>query len=129
MLLVVNSRLVCEGAFRSERARNLADHLHAHEVTRSVEMGWQELKNGDLLEAAEDEGFEVLVTADRNLAYQQKLTGRRLAVVVLPSGNWPRLKGAIADVVKAVGKSEAGGFIELKLSRPRRSARARGSSN
>jgi hypothetical protein len=51
--------------------RNLAAHLKAHEVTRSIELGWQELKNGDLLEAAQDRGFEVLVTADRNLAYQQ----------------------------------------------------------
>ena len=39
--------------------RNLANHLKAHEVTRSVELGWQELKNGDLLEAAQDQGFEL----------------------------------------------------------------------
>jgi hypothetical protein len=61
--------------------------LHAHEITRSGELGWQELKNGDLLDAAQDQGFEVLVTADRNLAYQQNLKGRPLAIVVLPSGN------------------------------------------
>jgi predicted nuclease of predicted toxin-antitoxin system len=97
--------------------RNLANHLKAHEVTRSVELGWQELKNGDLLEAAQDRGFEVLVTADRNLAYQQNLKGRRLAIVVLPTGNWPLLSGAVADVVTAIGESKAGGFKELKLAR------------
>jgi predicted nuclease of predicted toxin-antitoxin system len=88
--------------------RNLANHLKAHEVTRSVELGWQELKNGDLLEAAQDRGFEVLVTADRNLAYQQNLKGRRLAIVVLPTGNWPLLSGAVADVVTAIGEARSG---------------------
>jgi len=53
--------------------RNLAHHLKTHEVTRSLELGWQELKNGDLLDAAQDKGFQVTVTADRNLAYQQNL--------------------------------------------------------
>jgi predicted nuclease of predicted toxin-antitoxin system len=100
--------------------RNLAPHLKTHEVTRSVELGWQELKNGDLLEAAQNRGFEVLVTADRNLAYQQNLKGRRLAIVVLPSGNWPLLKRAITDVVKAISESKTGDFKELKLTRSRR---------
>jgi predicted nuclease of predicted toxin-antitoxin system len=108
--------------------RNLADHLKAHQVTRSVELGWQELKNGDLLEAAQDQGFEVLVTADRNLAYQQNLKGRRLAVVVLPTGNWPLLRGVVADVVRAIGESRAGGFKELKLARSRRRVGSRGPS-
>jgi predicted nuclease of predicted toxin-antitoxin system len=109
--------------------RNLADHLKAYEVTRSVELGWQELKNGDLLETAQDQGFEVLVTADRNLAYQQNLKGRRLAIVVLPSGNWPLLSVVVADVVRAISESKAGGFKELKLARSRRRMGARGPSN
>jgi hypothetical protein len=89
----------------------------------------RKLKNGDLLEAAQDQGFEVLVTADRNLAYQQNLKGRKLAIVVLPTGNWPLLRGAVAGVVTAVGESKAGGFKELKLARSRRGTRSRGPSN
>jgi predicted nuclease of predicted toxin-antitoxin system len=108
--------------------RNLAHHLKTHEVTRSVELGWQELKNGDLLDAAQEKGFEVMVTADRNLAYQQNLKDRRLAIVVLPSGNWPLLKASVADVVRAIGESELGGFKELKLIRPRRRVRSKGPS-
>ena len=50
--------------------RDLARHLAGHDVTRSVELGWQELKNGDLLDAAEGKGFDLMVTADGNLAYQ-----------------------------------------------------------
>jgi Domain of unknown function (DUF5615) len=53
--------------------RNLVRHLIGHEVTRSVELGWQELKNGDLLRSAQEKGFELMVTADRNFAYQQNL--------------------------------------------------------
>jgi predicted nuclease of predicted toxin-antitoxin system len=109
--------------------RNLAHYLKTHEVTRSVELGWQGLKNGDLLNVARDEGFEVMVTADRNLADQQNLKDQRLAIVVLPSGNWPLLKQVVADVVKAISESKPGGFTELKLSRPRGQGRSRGPSN
>ena len=109
--------------------RNLALHLKAHEVTRSVELGWQELKNGDLLEVAQDRGFDVLVTADRNLAYQQSLKGRTLAIVVLPSGNWPLLKEAVIEVVRAIGESKSGDFKELKLTHSRRRITSEGPSS
>ncbi len=66
--------------------RNLADYLTAHEVTRSIELGWDTLKNGELPEVAQEVGFEVLVTCDRNLGYQQNLRNRKLAIVVLPAG-------------------------------------------
>jgi predicted nuclease of predicted toxin-antitoxin system len=108
--------------------RNLAHYLKAHEVTRSVELGWQGLKNGDLLDVAKGRGFDVMVTADRNLAYQQNLKGQRLAIDVLPSGNWPLLKPVVAEVVEAIGESKPGGFTELKLARRRR-VRSRGPSN
>jgi predicted nuclease of predicted toxin-antitoxin system len=109
--------------------RNLAPHLKVHEVTRSAQLGWQELKNGDLLEAAQGWGFEVLVTADRNLAYQQNLKGRKLAIVVLPSGNWPQLRRAVTEIVKAISECEMGDFKELKITRSRRRIASRGPSN
>lgn len=106
--------------------RNLASYLTAHEITRSAELGWQELKKGDLLDAAGDTGFEVMVTADHNLAYQQKLKNRRLAIVVLPSGNWPVLKIYIAEVVRAVGEAQRRDFKDLKLNPRKGRARSRG---
>jgi predicted nuclease of predicted toxin-antitoxin system len=108
--------------------RDLVRYLSAHEVTRSAELGWQELKNGDLLDEAQDKGFEVMVTADRNLAYQQNLDNRRVAIVVLPSGNWPAVKAQIIEVVQAIDESEPGGFKELKLARRRRPSGSRGSA-
>jgi hypothetical protein len=58
--------------------------LTAHSVSTAYEMGWTELDNGALLQAAEAE-FDVLITTDQNLRYQQNLSGRRLAILVLPT--------------------------------------------
>jgi hypothetical protein len=83
-------------------------------------MGWSELRNGDLLRAAEEQGFEVLVTADQNLAYQQNLKGRRLSLVVLPSGRWPKVKERLGEVVHAVDEALPGSFTQLKPDPSRR---------
>ena len=66
--------------------------LTAHKVQTAYECGWSSLRNGDLIAAAEEAGFGVFVTTDRNLKYQQNLTNRRLAIVVLLSTSWPRFK-------------------------------------
>jgi hypothetical protein len=72
--------------------------LTAHEVRTAREMGWAELENGDLLEAAENAGFEVMVTADKNLSYQQNLAGRKLALVVVSTNDWNLLSKNPAPV-------------------------------
>lgn len=61
----------------------LRNALPGHEVSTAYELGWSTLKNGELLRMAEERGFEVLVTTDTNLRYQQDLTHRRIAIVVL----------------------------------------------
>jgi hypothetical protein len=94
--------------------RNIVDFLTAHEVRRSIELGWATLKNGDLLKAAQEMGFEVLVTCDRNLAYQQNPKDRELAIVVLPAGTWPQLTGTVAEILRAVSEAQPGSFEELK---------------
>ena len=75
--------------------------LSGHSVSTAYEMGWSELANGDLLEAAEAD-FDALVTADQNLRYQQDLTGRRLAILVLPTTSWPRIRAHEEQVVAAI---------------------------
>jgi hypothetical protein len=57
--------------------------LGEHDVSTAYERGWSMLENSDLLDAAEREGFEVLVTTDRNLRHQQDLSARSIAIVVL----------------------------------------------
>jgi hypothetical protein len=73
-------------------------------------MGWELLKNGDLLAAAEAKDFEVLVTGDRSLEHQQNFTGRRIALVVLTRNNWPLVKPHVAKIVEAVATSSAGSY-------------------
>ena len=53
--------------------------LKSHTVKTAFQLGWATLKNSELLKAAEDAGFDVFITADKNMQYQQKLTGRKLA--------------------------------------------------
>jgi hypothetical protein len=57
--------------------------LHSHRIRTSSEQGWSKLTNGDLLNAAEDAGFDVLLTTDQNIRYQQNLVGRKIAIVAL----------------------------------------------
>lgn len=89
--------------------------LLGHQVVTTHECGWGQIENGDLLSAAEAEGFEVLVTTDQNLRYQQNLSGRKIAIVVLSTTNWPRIKVSGQLVVAAVERLAAGAFVELQI--------------
>lgn len=73
------------------------------------------LQNGALIAAAEAEGFEVLVTTDKNLKYQQNLAGRRLAIVVLSTTSWPRIRTNTAKVLEAVRSALPGSFVEVDV--------------
>jgi hypothetical protein len=80
--------------------RPFRDLLTNCSVSTAVEMGWEQLKNGELLNAAEAGGFEVLITADKNLRYQQDLVARRIALIELPT-NRLRLVANYATQVNA----------------------------
>jgi hypothetical protein len=69
----------------------LRDSLQQYDVSTAFERGWSELKNGELLDAAEREGFTVFVTTDTKPKFQQNLTGRRIAIVALLTTSWPRI--------------------------------------
>ena len=89
--------------------------LISHQIETAFERGWSTLSNGDLLAAAEREGFEVFVTTDKNLHEQQSFTGRKIAVLVLSSTSWPRIQKA-ADVVKyAIDAALPGSFEEIEI--------------
>jgi predicted nuclease of predicted toxin-antitoxin system len=88
--------------------------LAEHAVSTAYEMGWGRLDNGKLLTAAEAK-FDVLVTTDKNLHYQQKLAGRRLAVLVLPTTNWPQLQVHQAQIVAAINALRPGDVVEMEL--------------
>jgi hypothetical protein len=100
--------------------------LVGHEVHTVVEMGWpDQLENGALLEIVEQSGFDVMVTSDQNIRYQQNLTGRKLALIVLGSNIWPVVQEHGAAITANVEAATPGsyGFIEMPLPpRPRRTA-------
>lgn len=93
----------------------LRRHLASHDVTTVYELAWTTLRNGDLISQAEVAGFEVLVTTDQNLKYQQNLSERRLAVVVLLSTSWPRIQARIFAVAKAVDEATPGSYAEVTV--------------
>ena len=69
--------------FDNGTPRGLARHLSGHTVEESRSRGWEELKNGELIDAAEQAGFDLIVTTDKNIRYQQNLKTRKIALVVL----------------------------------------------
>lgn len=86
-----------------------------HVVATAYELGWATLRNGELLSAAEAPGFEVFVTTDTSLRYQQNLSARRIAVVVLTSTSWPRIRAVTAAVVAAVDQAERIHYAEVAI--------------
>ena len=91
----------------------LRHSLSHHDIATAYELGWAKLKNGELLSAAETNGFELFVTTDSNLKYQQNLKSRRIAVVVLNTTSWPRVQRAIAEVVRAVDTAAGCDYTEV----------------
>jgi len=93
----------------------LRSHLPAHQVTTAFELNWGSLSNGELLSQAEAANFDVLVTTDQNLRYQQNLTNRRIAVVVIASTSWSRIQKRIGALVDAINRIEHGGYVEVTI--------------
>ena len=88
-------------------------YLEGHEVRTAAQQGWDTLQNGDLLAAAEADGFDVLLTTDKNMRYQQNLAGRKIAVVVLGRQQWPSLRPYVQRVVNAIKAATPGSYTEV----------------
>ena len=94
----------------------LGRHLHGHDVTHSKIIGWDEFTNGVLLTRAEAAGYEVLVTCDNNLPYQQSFTERRIAAVVLPTTRWSVLQRAAGRIRTTIDFAKPGEIIRVEMS-------------
>jgi hypothetical protein len=84
-----------------------------HSVDLAFELGWATLKNGELVKAAEAGGYDVLLTTDKNFRHQQNLSGLRLAVVVLPTTSWPKLKTASSKIALVCESALPGSVTEI----------------
>jgi hypothetical protein len=89
--------------------------LTGHTVAEAIERGWDRLTNGELLNEAEAAGFEVLLTTDKNMRYQQDLARRQIAFVVLGNGQWPVLRRYVERVVSAVDAATPGSYVEVDI--------------
>ncbi len=90
-------------------------HLQDHTVRTAAQQGWSRLKNSDLLRAAEEAGFDVLLTTDKNMRYQQNLSGRKIAVVVLGRQQWGQIRPYVQRIVEAINTARRGSYIEVDI--------------
>lgn len=99
----------------------LRAHLPDHELFTAVYVGFGGFKNGELLKAAEDAGYEILLTGDLSLEYQQNMTGRKIAVVSLSANNWRLVQVHIPSIAAAIAASHPGSFSRVDCGKDRAS--------
>jgi hypothetical protein len=95
--------------------RSIARWLHGHTVVEAIARGWDRLANGELPKAAEEAGFDVLLSTDKNIQYQQNLTGRKIALVILGNPRRPAVHRYIDRVVAAVNAATPGSYAEVDI--------------
>lgn len=92
----------------------LRKNLGSHDVFTVDYMGWAGLKNGALLRIAEAEGFDVFLTGDKNLAYQQNFAGRRMAIITLSAIDYDILKPNLSLIIAAIDSAAPGSFMAIE---------------
>lgn len=93
----------------------LRRYLHQHSVETAAERGWSALENGELLATAENTGFDLLVTTDQNLRYQQNLSNRKIGIIVLKTTSWPRIERKVDTVIAEITSLPLGGYVEVSI--------------
>ena len=89
--------------------------LPGETVRTCHEEGWDTLLNGELLRAAEAAGYEIFITADKNLRYQQELSSRRIAIIELPTNRLSQMPLLVASLLTAIASATPGGYQEIPL--------------
>jgi hypothetical protein len=93
----------------------IARSLIGHDVTFARKIGWHELENGELIQKAEEAGYELLLSTDKNIRYQQNLTGRKIALVVLGNSQWPMVRMHLDKIVAVVNAATPGSYAEVAI--------------
>jgi len=101
--------------FDNGTPKPIARRLIGHEVTRARQIGWHELENGELIQRAEEAGYDVLVSTDKNIRYQQNLAGRKISLVILSNSQWPLVQLCLDNIVVAVNACMPGGYTEVEI--------------
>jgi len=93
----------------------LIPFLVGHTVTKAKDAGWDRLVNGELLTAAEEAGFEILITTDKNIVTQQNLKGRAIAIVVLGNSQWRIVQRHVRKIASTVNAATPGRYVEIEI--------------
>ena len=93
-------------------SRIVKKRLPQREIKTVQEMGWAGVKNGELLELVESE-FEIFITSDKNLRYQQNLQNRKTAILLLPSNQVPVVVDLLPRIDEELERIKSGDFVEL----------------
>ncbi len=93
----------------------LIPFLDGHSIVNAMDAGWDRLINGDFLDAAEEAGFEVLPTTDKNMAAQQNLKGRAIAIVVLGNSQWRIVQRHVRTIASAVNAATPGSYALVSI--------------
>lgn len=93
----------------------LRRYLPGHTIETAYERGWSQLSNGDLLAQAEQDNYDLLITTDQNLRYQQNFAGRQIAIVVLLSTSWPRIQQQTEQIQRIVDEIQPGEYQEILI--------------
>jgi hypothetical protein len=93
----------------------LRRYLTSHIVKTAYEENWSDLSNGNLLNAAEKSSYDLLITTDQNLRYQQNLQTRQIAILVLLSTSWPKIQRCIDNIIHSLQDIHPGSYTEIKI--------------
>src|SRR2546421_5268509 len=93
----------------------IAASLSGHQVKEARDRGWDRISNGELLKVAEAAGFDVLLTTDKRIRYQQNLTGRRIAIVVLGNSQWRVVRLYLDRIALTVDEATPGRYAVVDI--------------
>lgn len=102
--------------FDNGTPRSVSICLSGHEITRARQIGWHELENGELIQLAEEAGYDLLLSTDKNIRYQQNLSNRKIALVVLSSQQWPDVQLHLDKIAAKVNEALPGSYAEVEIS-------------
>ncbi len=93
----------------------IAGSLSGHDVTEAIERGWDRVSNGELLKVAEAAGFDVLLTTDKGIRYQQNLAGRKTAIVVHGNSTWRIVRLYLDRIALVIADATPGSYAEVDI--------------
>jgi hypothetical protein len=95
--------------------RGLTASLRGHEVTEARKLKWERISNGELLKLADGAGFDLLLTTDKNVRYQQNLADRKISIVVLGNSPWWLVRQHLDAIAAAVNAATPGSYTEVEI--------------